>query len=192
MVNAILAGRKTQTRRIVNGSTDMLECGIFPLEPELTKCKYGREGDRLWVKETAIIAPKRFADDPDGSCIQDADGDPRYIQYTATHPNTEAAGWYKLKKTPSIFMPRWASRITLEIVAVRVERLQDISEADAIAEGIFYAEDMNGFVADNDGRCFHGASARRAYENLWCMINGPESWGQNPYVWAIEFRRIKP
>ena len=81
---------------------------------------------------------------------------------------------------PSIHMPRWASRITLEITGVRVERLQDISEADAIAEGI-EALPMK----------TRQATPRLDYQALWESINGPESWDENPWVWRLEFKRIK-
>lgn len=121
------------------------------------------------------------------------------VMYAANHPNrpkTDAVspstenkwGWrFKVAR----FLPKWASRITLEIVSIRVERLQDISEADALAEGIFFDEPMGGFVSDAEGRSFHGASAKRAYENLWYGINGADSWGENPWVWVIEFRSIE-
>lgn len=199
MVRALLDGRKTQTRRTVkpqpspniddlhgkdfrNRAPYVLRCYEtdapygFGFEDETTawQCPYGQPGDRLWVKETSIIAPKRFAT-PDDTCRIDSDGDPRFVQYIASHPNTEAAGWYKLKKSPSIFMPRWAARITLEIVSVRVERLQDISEADAKAEGVSHSCDR----MDSD-----------AFFELWESINGPGSWAKNYWVWVIAFKKL--
>jgi hypothetical protein len=93
-----------------------------------------------------------------------------------------------IKYRPSIHMPRWASRITLEVTGVRVERLQDISEADAIAEGI----DLN---ASAIGIRTTGESpqpmAIAIYRSLWESINGPQSWDANPWVWVVEFRRIE-
>lgn len=184
MVRAILEGRKTQTRRVIKPQPDYVNplgiafwTGKGPVDYRL--CPHGQEGDRLWVKETAIIAPKRFAT-PDRTCIPDSDGDLRYIQYIATCPDTEGAENYKLKKTPSIFMPRWASRITLEITGVRVERLNEISEVDAIAEG---AE-----MCRHDS--FHVDQYTCGYRSLWEAINGTGSWARNPWVWVIELRRV--
>jgi hypothetical protein len=200
MVRAILAGTKTQTRRIVKPQPIRINANGAPVFPngkvgpwEHLICPHGQVGDQLWVKETAIIAPKRFAD-PDDTCIPDADGDPRYIQYIASHPDTEAAGWDKLKKTPSLFMPRWASRITLEITGVYVERLQDISEWDAEQEGIDVFEDGMGWSIPNAKGELQGwkRNAADAFADLWQSIHGPDSWEQNPWVWKISFRRIKP
>jgi hypothetical protein len=86
-------------------------------------------------------------------------------------------------------MPRWASRITLEVTGVRAERLQDISEADAAAEGI---ERVHGrwWLAANDGPSFGSAGA--GFRDLWESINGAGSWAANPWVWAVEFRRVTP
>ena len=194
MVRAILKCHKTQTRRIVKKQEGLTfwrrfnrELGArFAFRSDVScfekKSPYGQEGDRLWVKETSIIAPKRFAP-PDDSCIPDSDGDLRYIQYLATHSCTEAADDYKLKKTPSIFMPCWASRITLEITGVRVERLNDIIEQDAEAEGIQFIRDY----PDAD----ETLTAKQLYSFLWDSINGEGSWDLNPWVWVIEFRRVE-
>ncbi len=92
--------------------------------------------------------------------------------------------WWN-RKIPGIHMPRWASRITLEITSVRVERLQDISEADALAEGV---TDDGSLVTDLAGNDRGGAFA--AFATLWEVINGADSWDDNPWVWAIEFRRL--
>lgn len=159
MVRAIIEGRKTMTRRVVKPQpekevnvAEILAASEVPPFPERATfiehhpgitikaygtrvCPYGVPGDRLWVRETSIISPADFCD-ANGSTHVDSNGRPRVVQYIASFPNTEAAGWYGLKKTPSIFMPRWASRITLEVTGVRVERLQDITEQDAVAEGV--------------------------------------------------------
>jgi len=86
-------------------------------------------------------------------------------------------------------MPRWASRITLEITAVRVERLQEISESDAKAEGIVPAGDGNGWQTA-DTRHYMGDPVS-AYRSLWESINGPDSWAANPWIWVIEFKRVE-
>lgn len=184
MVRALLDGRKTQTRRIVKSQYDDPAWSVRPCEitrfkghthdwwlPGATvpavpiiKCPYGRPGDRLWVKETfahhvQAVGAKR---DEDGPFVYAADG--------------EFAKQYRLgdKWKSPIFMRRAASRILLEIVAIRVERLQDISEEDAKAEGADPAECCLAY--------YHG------YRKLWEAINGAGSWDVNPYVWVIEFK----
>lgn len=89
-------------------------------------------------------------------------------------------------------MPRAASRLLLEIVSVRVERLQDISESDAVAEGIYWSDSYSGYVVEEEGRCYHGSSAVRSYEKLWASINGPDSWDTNPWIWVVGFQRLPP
>ena len=178
MVRAILDGRKTQTRRPVkvqwcNSADALMRQSQF--DPAY-KCHFGVPGDRLWVRETTCIAPKRFAN-PDDTCVTDCDGDKRYVSYKADGHSEDAMRDYKLKWTPSIHMPRWASRITLEITNVRVERLQEITEDDARDEGWHPAD---------------GQGPVEWFEDLWNSINGPGSWDLNPYVWVIGFRRVQP
>jgi hypothetical protein len=168
MVRALLNGTKTQTRRRMRDSENAWR---------EQKCPYDF-GMRLWVRETTIIAPKRWTTE-NLSTHWDADGDGRIVQYLASQPNREAADDYNLKATPSIFMPRWASRITLEITDVRVERLQDISEGDAKAEGV---DPIREKVPTH----------RDAYRYLWDDINGTGAWQANPWVWALTFRRVAP
>jgi hypothetical protein len=199
MVRALLAGTKTQTRRICRDQTatgyeyvtDMEAIfakkptsytGWAKLNPGLpfhlpTKCPYGSPGDRLWVREGFyLIHPTQAAYSADASAIL---GDYHFA-------------WRKNKKPqitqhrPSIHMPRWASRLTLEIVSVRVERLWDISEADAVAEGIG-RYDNGTFGLDDPAACM-GLTAKIAYMRLWESINGPGSWEKNPWVWVVEFR----
>lgn len=165
MVRALLEGRKTQTRRIVklpakDGSGD----NRFVFDDaegrkRFIDCPYGEPGDRLWVRETWRPAQ--------------VDG---MAWYAATCGDETHERW-----KPSIHMPRWASRITLEITGVRVEQLQDISESDAIAEGVT-PSDMKAISCLD--RNYH------AYFMLWESINGSGSWDLNPWVWVIEFRRI--
>lgn len=206
MVRAILAGTKTQTRRIVKGAAlDWLDRDGFTPEftaaPENRLCPYGQPGDQLWVREawrTAAsldhLSPSAIAArcidagyrKPWAPLLYDADG----------HRNSEWRGFETPPKVsepgkgrPSIHMPRWASRITLEITSVRVERLQDISDTDAVAEGI----GLNPSAVGVSMTFPQGESAcHAAFRVLWESINGTESWAANPWVWAVEFRRVKP
>lgn len=183
MVRAILDGSKTQTRRIVkepdNGVTTAIENGKPFCTDELGNwleriSPYGKRGDRLWVRETFCQKSwdtnkgcyYRATDDVD--CIDDGDG------YAVINKD----GSLKSPWKPSIHMPRWASRITLEITNVRVERLQDISEDDAIAEG------CSGKI---DGLEYPS----QQYKQLWNKINGDGSWAANPWVWVIDFKRVE-
>ena len=168
MVRAILAGTKTQTRRMVNAKWS-------------ARCPYGQPGDRLWVRETwqAVNGNDRAR-----HIVTHPRPDRGWLEYAATPRLDEPA--YKWR--PSIFMPRWASRITLEVTGVRVQRLHDISEADARAEGIDFDP--------GEGGTFHVAglagcgsdSAVDAYRKLWEAINGLRSWAANPWVWVVEFK----
>lgn len=178
MVRAILDGRKTQTRRaisdrqlhLIDVASQVGEC--YPLESGIDHansqsyyrehCPFGQVGDRLWVRETWA----RY----------NIDQDAHDMAYRATTPDD----WPKEGRwRPSIHMPRWASRITLEITAVRVERLNDISDGDAMREGCS-AADMK------SGDCVADVFAR-----LWASIYGTENWIANPWVWVIEFRRVR-
>lgn len=182
MVRAILEGRKTQTRRVFT----FRETNQPPACPDmfnLADCKWGSVGQRLWVRETTCIAPKHFAA-PDDTCVTDYDGDKRYVSYKADGHSEDAMRDYKLKWTPSIHVPRWACRLVLEIVNVRVERLQDITEEDAKKEGC-------------DGDCpigyipaYEKAPLTYHFNQLWESLY-PESWNLNPYVWVVEFRKVE-
>lgn len=174
MVRAILDGSKTQTRRIVKNATGPFwnhtgyrivmrdgftfweTHGGIPNEygPAIP-CPYGKPGDRLWMRETCSVHSMG-----------------NVVAYKADHPDAKDIRW-----RPSIHMPRWASRIILEVESVRVERLQDISPHDAIAEGC--GTDVV-------------PMARKMYAELWESINGPGSWEANPWVWVVTFKRIKP
>lgn len=173
MVRAILDGRKTQTRRIVKPQPPLNFRDVrlaYGGAKNVPVCKYGQPGDRLWVKETHTLAA----------------GDVLFRATDLDDPLITPETKWK----PSIFMRRKYSRITLEIVSVRVERLQGITEDDAIAEGIYFDHHFDGYVSDDEGRNYHGNSAVRSYEHLWHSINGPESWAANSWVWVIEFRKI--
>lgn len=188
MVKAVLDGRKIQTRRLIkpqlrelpNGFVTPLPYHVPRSKKEHTEyCPLGQVGDRLYIRETCCIAPKNFAT-PDDSCIPDKDGDLRIVSYKADGHSEEAMRDYNLKWTPSIHMPKWASRITLEITNIRVERIQDINEADAEGEGIQFLRD----IPDAD----ETLTARELFWCLWDSIY--KNWDNNPWVWVVEFKVI--
>ncbi|TCK39684.1 hypothetical protein B0G84_5024 [Paraburkholderia sp. BL8N3] len=200
MVRALLDGSKTQTRRVLKNQPpeDVSPITVAHYEPTVinwrgeeepgsvifgaysadgewgSKCPYGEPGDRLWVRETFAhmyrgnAAPEMRRDDDVVYC---ADG------FT---PDEYVYGSWK----PSIHMPRWASRITLEVTRVRVERLQDISDADAEAEGI----DFLRRVPDAD----ETLAPRQLFMCLWDSINESRGlgWNANPWVWVVEFKKL--
>lgn len=193
MVGAILDGRKTQTRRIVKNQREGACWGVKPAQSPryaghthdwwlptgtqpytaLPACPHGSIGDRIWVRETFCSVPDH--DEPAGCSgfLYAADGGGPYGKWT-----------------PSIHMPRAASRILLEVTDVRVERLNDISEEDAAAEGV--AQLRGGFWKHyQPGWTQHQLSARGSFVTLWKSIYGEESWQANPWVWVIEFMRIE-
>lgn len=200
MVKAILEGRKTQTRRIVKhklavGPSQIRSVGNGP---EIygaggvwlpLQCPYGRPSDRLWVRETFSTwhhGCHWYECTPAGrskvSCSN--------CFYRATHrfPDDDQR-W-----VPSIFMPRWASRITLEVTSVRVERLNDISEDDAKAEGMhkFHGLELYGHDPSGTPGPMVGGSAAEAFFHLWKSINGESSWDLNPWIWVVTFKRVAP
>lgn len=203
MVRAILAGRKTQTRRIVK-PLHMATVGAeqFPI---LAMCPYGSPGDRLWVRETC----RAEAIDDEGLCGVRYVADGRFMPIANTREASDRwvqLYWYRGMEgatVPPIHMPRWASRITLEITDVRVQRVHDISEADAVAEGVrrgdgkwhnlgdgeaVFLDEFGWFAPERYTR--HNAP-RHAFREAWEIINGPESWAANPWVWVIEFKRLE-
>lgn len=204
MVRAILDGSKTQTRRIVKQSLERLGDGdwhafdhkginyrvnarhttVAAWAHLLQFCPHGQPGDRLWVRET--WQGPLFDSDDDFEAFSESPDDykkPLYCEYAAdggpapefvTQDDELVQRW-----RPSIHMPRWASRISLEITGVRVERLNDISASDCVAEGCG-AEEF-----------WPESNARAQYERLWESINGPGSWAANPWVWVVEFKRVE-
>lgn len=215
MVRAILDDRKTQTRRIlsprqlkmINIAASIGEC--YPLECDHYHansqsyyrewCPFGSVGDRLWVRETfADVNTENgpaftySADHGLKFCLDD-ESPVNYDRY----PGKQFAMWcgdlwrkeVGHKWTPSIHMPRWASRITLEITGVRVERLQDISEGDALSEGLIPERcDHVRRSCQEVGCC--GDTARGEFSALWQSIYGAESWNANSWVWVVEFKRV--
>jgi hypothetical protein len=198
MVRAILEGRKWQSRRIVSpGPPDNLGMSVFSdgwryegvdyRGDAVERCPYGVPGDRLWLRETwRGWCPDsewcvRYASDASvRENLASWDEGPHYHSPEDAGLATEPHKW-----RPSIFMPRWASRITLELTDVRVQRLQEISEEDAKAEGI-QTDDMN-HVVRPDGINWGGA--RGEFAALWESINVKRApWDSNPYVWALTFK----
>lgn len=218
MVRAIIEGRKMQTRRIAVKDTSVkwnlvvaceleewksrgvkIEDGEFYVNcsfnkfPQKLSNRYGKVGDRLWVKETSIVSPKGFGGVASDSDRFDSDGERRIVQYLATSPNRDGANNYKLKATPSIFMPRWASRILADIQGMRVEPLQDISEEDAIAEGIEPIQGGTHLWRNYSIRKDESDWVRNpidSYRSLWESINGIGSWNANPLVRTITFKKV--
>lgn len=199
MVLAILAGKKTVTRRLFKG-----EIADHPQEPRLrvaligTKSfwlnsqvehpnhvskasPYGVAGARLWVMETWALYSGDFERRYDGQ-VPAVRPEHCQVVYAADHIDPRGDGPdHPVKWRPSIFMPRWASRITLEITDVRVERLQDITEEDARAESV--------------GSCGPGGDCNcdtKRFAKLWDQINGKRAaWDSNPWVWRVAFKRIE-
>ncbi len=206
MVLAILAGKKTQTRRIVKPQPEAVgygrSCEVHPYmtgtqwplayyemrgacwnSSQPLKCRYGQPGDRLWVKEN-------WAARLDQDHLKPSQLPRTSVGYWADGPgkccNTGCAGAAGRVRS-SMFMPRWASRITLEITNVRVERVQEITEEDAKAEGV---EPWPEADLRPDGELRDGPSVayRAGFHDIWNGING--NWDANPWVFVIEFRRV--
>lgn len=193
MVQAILAGNKTQTRRAIKwplmDKTQWFELdasyGIElanPSSPIDHLCPYGQIGDQLWVRETFSASYKT-----EEHCRKYGE-----IHYRADCDKFREE-MLSLSWTPSIHMPRWASRIQLQITNIRVERLQDISESDALAEGCRRIEGCKWRTWEeaDAGIPMHDHTARDAFSGLWRAINGEDSWTENPWVWVIEFKRVE-
>lgn len=195
MVKAIRAGRKTQTRRLVSPRVPpnvtsleiipwddprsvLTDARLIPIAREIYEDDEGlgwrrfraRRGSRLWVKETFCAHP----DHADALTMPEYEGgkNPAHLLYRADVRGNQIDGFDAdlLKWRPSIFMPRWASRLTLEVLGVRAERLQDIDEEDAVAEGV---------------------ERREHFIKLWETLHGHRApWGSDPWVWVVEFRKL--
>ncbi|MDH2123005.1 hypothetical protein N5J75_07265 [Pantoea brenneri] len=212
MVRAVLDGRKTQTRRIMKVQPDSPNFGLLRITDStkradigkyhwaesngtgthtrsaLFSCPFGAVGDRLWVRETFRVHSR--ATDV-ATLVYKASEQQSWTQQTHRVPIEKCHKPAVVDKwTPSIHMPRWASRITLEITGVRVEQLQDISEADALAEGVTPEPcDHARRSCEEIGCC--GDTAKGEFGALWQSIYGEESWQANPWVWVIEFKRVE-
>jgi hypothetical protein len=208
MVRAILAGQKTMTRRIVKPqpvvvddgkswvvTSNFLDGGLLGYIVEPQHCKVAQPGGRLWVKETHQFCDEQMdgyqREDP--TCVLfRADMKPYRFEPTAQLvPNQHADEWRIGPWRPSIYLPRWASRITLEVTGVRIERLMEITPEDAGREGI-------GLVGTDDalGIGLYGVgditapSPVEAFRKLWESIHGTGSWELCPWIWVISFRRV--
>lgn len=195
MVQAILDGRKTQTRRVAKLQPDGLQMKIdnvcrdwnhifkgYPKDRDIDiwsfgKCPYGKVGDILWVRESFY--------------------EPLFLGLNGKYyykADVETQGW-DFKWKPSLFMPKDACRIFLQVKSVRVEQLQSISETAAHNEGVaeIQADDdmPRGLWKSYDSKRGYTLSARASFESLWNSINGIESWSQNPWVWVVEFERTQ-
>lgn len=225
MVMAILEGRKTQTRRVVKPQpkegkfTQRITVGadnIFEAEAtnQSWKCPYGAAGDLLYVRETFYVWGKWV---PNGftktgkqkwkfnDLTKSINGRYLYcddkIDKMGIAPNTlkdHKAHWYK---RPGLFMPKSAVRLFLQVEKIRVERLNDISEADAMTEGILFIDIENPYtfgymlygdhtITDVLGRKAVTGTAVESFTSLWQHINGAESWNANPWVWVVEFKKV--
>lgn len=202
MVRAILDGSKTQTRRIMRVQPDSPNFGLLRIvestarsdvgkyhwsesnacgnhtRSKLFTCPFGAVGDRIWVRETfaAFDADWKFPGRPNDL----RDGPWPNLIYSAGSEKAPPKGTCR----PSIHMPRWASRITLEITDVRVEQLSSISEEDARAEGCAGGHDS---IPDYH----YSATPNEHFRHVWTSIYGEESWLANQWAWVIEFRRIE-
>lgn len=188
MVRAVLEGRKTQTRRMMKvqphaGVRDsvFVKSGLEDGHGKELVCPFGAVGDRLWVRETFRVHSR--ATDV-ATLVYKASEQQSWTQQTHRVPiencNKPAVidNW-----TPSIHMPRWASRVALEITGVRVERLNNMTEADAMAEGCQGGHDsIPGYM--------YSATPHEHFHHVWESIYGEDSWLANPWVWVIEFQRV--
>ncbi len=205
MVRAILNDRKTQTRRILKptvspacreemrstAKSEIIEWreqngrwfGLHEWETLcFADCPYGLPGDRLWVRETCSFTVNGYPNVCKPSIV------PHDAKVWYREANDRPT-WAETKWHPSIFMPRWASRITLEIADVRIERLWDMTEHDAMAEG---CEDApNPDFDEKEPMDESPFTFKAGFMKLWSEINGLASWYANPWVWVIEFKRLK-
>jgi hypothetical protein len=166
MVRAILDGRKTQTRRLARVTHPWFKPG------DIRGCPHGEPGDRLWVRET-------WGQDTSGKV---------WYRASCEEGNTPNYGW-----RPSIHLRRRDSRIDLEVTGVRVERLQAISHEDARAEGVMSMSESEVRSMTPKGRTWTRGPAVARFECLWDAINGKRSaWASNPWVWVIDFKRVRP
>lgn len=197
MVRALLDGNKTQTRRALRGfcppnrpeydsETGRLEWFNGDEVVVGMRCPYGQPGDRLWVREAWRTS--KVADELKPSQLVGGSCSPIWYEAQNEVP-FHPSDFGKLR--PSMFMPRWGSRIMLEITGVRVERLQDISDDDCLAEGIAQVvrERLPSIQQCGEYDAID-VDPVAEYRALWETINGSGAWDVNPWVWVVEFRRL--
>ena len=204
MVRALLDGTKTQTRRVVKPqplAVTLVPSGnhlfdyrddlsdysrVVDMKKAVTLCPYGQPGDRLWVREAwqAFFDDEVPADRPRGprhTLGQPARPDRKsFVFYRADGDGPVHKDGYKARWMSPLHMPRKYSRLNLEVTGLRVERLQDISEADAIAEGVPNSLHLPG-----------GRFARENFAHVWWAIHGDDAWEANPWVWVVEFKLVE-
>lgn len=218
LVRAILDGHKTVTRRLIkhehapNSGMVWQDCDCRDIHPNDTPCvvcvaRFGpsrfEAGDRLWVRETwrtaaalDALSPTKIA----AACLRAGYETPwaplHYEANDGSLPRLDPVQWqgWSARARPAIHMPRWASRLTLDVVSVRAERLQDIDDADARREGVGALDDYHDAIeyAGNVVRCGTAGIPRGVFASLWDSINGKRpgaSWDANPWVWRVEFKR---
>jgi len=213
MVRAILEGRKTQTRRVIKPQPFFNEFAIGTYHPTIIdkqgeyapgeavfgiwelhdggwaiKCPYGQIGDQLWVRET-------FAAAIENNYLKPSDLEGLYIYYKANTGNDwerQSTGEVLGQWRPSIHMPRWASRIQIEIKNMSVERVQDVSEEDAVKEGVLSAQGIQDYKTKPLSFAAGRTTPKDAFSELWDSINEKRgfSWDSNPWVWVLEFEVI--
>lgn len=200
MVRAILDGRKTVTRRVVKPQPDFLGSMTDPTTPFKTLgaglhgqivCPYGKPGDRLWVRETwqgPLIDDDEMRADSSWWKNMSRYQNPAHCAYRASGDSCEFVdpdGDMQCRWKPSIHMPRWASRILLEVTDVRVERLQAITRSDIRAEGLQCPPELASDDVSPNYRDWYPA----AFRELWNSTGG--DWDANPWVWVVEFKRVE-
>lgn len=216
MIRAILEGRKTQTRRVLREQPMMYVApdsdntflfvnhsgngAVSPIGHKWIQCPYGKPGDRLWVRET-LYAYGHYRET--GNLTDGGMPETEFVDFTLTtghgttyihsadteirvEPDKFSTGWHK---RPSIFMPRELSRVTLEITNIRVERLQEISEADVLAEGIDMRPPLGQDVLDAK---WDGSLFQWRFKKGWDSLNAKRGygWDTNPFVWVVEFKKL--
>lgn len=198
MVRAILDGRKSQTRRVIK-PVQSRDDGMWPAgRNPASDCPYGRPSDQLWVREMWAET-----DRPDGTpvvtyaaggCIAVGRGPQRRTDDFLCHGIAWSDTPTPDRWRPSIHMPRWASRITLEITDVRVQRVQDIGEEDARAEGVLWVPGHGEIEpADLEEGYSNYLNCREGFQVLWDSINAKRGfgWDINPWIWALTFKRVE-
>ena len=205
MVRALLDGRKTQTRRVVNPEpsagvrvSPFCASGLEDGHGRELRSPYGKPGDRLWVRESLAATRDAAGIIFDWHYVADGAKVRRMPGLRPEFNDAMAFAHLVRKAVPSIHMPRWASRITLEVTGVRIERLHDVTEADAAAEGVESLRNEGEYWKDylrSTAQCDELVclNARDSFWTLWDSLNAERGfgWDASPWVWVVEFKRIE-